>query len=88
MSPVDASNCEEFVLAQVAEIVGRTDVTPDDNFLELGGDSLRAILLATAVEERFGVTIELEQIFDARSLGDLGSLIGVAIGAPSVPPAT
>ncbi|WP_432158517.1 phosphopantetheine-binding protein [Streptomyces sp. bgisy153] len=45
--------------------------THDSNFFALGGDSLTATALAALAHERWGVTIEAEQIFIARDLASL-----------------
>lgn len=43
---------------------GRDDIGANDDFLELGGDSLTAVQLAGQVQREFGVTVDLEVILD------------------------
>jgi len=44
------------------------DVKPDDDFIQLGGNSLRAMHVITLVREEFGVEVALAKLLDARSL--------------------
>jgi acyl carrier protein len=43
----------------------------DDDFLELGGDSLRAIEVANLLEHRLGLRVTLEEVFDAATVRNL-----------------
>lgn len=67
MDAVDIADCERFVLGEVAELLGVPEVCPDDSFVGLHGDSLKAILLTTAIEDRFGVVIDVADAFAAES---------------------
>lgn len=67
------------------ELVGR-----NDDFFELGGQSLIAIRLMTRLQREFGVRLQLSDIFELQTLGALAKEIerrnpGVAaqLGAPS-----
>ena len=44
-------------------------------FFELGGNSLRATLLANQIHEKMGVMIPLKDIFQSPSIQELGKLI-------------
>ncbi|MEV0693843.1 phosphopantetheine-binding protein [Streptomyces sp. NPDC050388] len=61
----------EKLLDLCAELLPGATPTPDSNFFALGGDSLTASALAALVHERWGATIEAEQIFIARDLASL-----------------
>lgn len=60
---------------EVAEILSEVLDVPrvglDDDFLELGGDSLRAIEVANRLEERAGLVVSLEDLFDAATVRNL-----------------
>lgn len=43
-----------------AEVLGVKTVKPDDNFFALGGHSLMAVKLISAIQERMGVGDELK----------------------------
>lgn len=56
---------EAAVAGVLAEVLDRTRVGVDDDFLELGGDSLRAIDAVNLLEERTGLLIPVEELFAA-----------------------
>lgn len=51
------------------------DVALEDDFFDLGGDSLRATTLAIQLEERFGRTIPLSELFDAPILAQMAEML-------------
>jgi acyl carrier protein len=67
-----------FVLSEVAAILGRRTVTIDEDFFEIGGDSLDALELVERVEGRFGPVPALNSVFSMRSLGEIAEAIGAA----------
>ena len=50
-----------------------------DNFFDLGGDSLKATALISAVEDSFRVTLSLGDIFHSPGLADMAEVIDKAI---------
>ncbi|RAO07923.1 non-ribosomal peptide synthetase [Micromonospora noduli] len=63
VTPAAAENPMEQVLVEVwSELLGRTDVGVEDDFFQVGGDSLRAIRMRAAAARR-GVTFPLRQVF-------------------------
>ncbi|WP_149828656.1 non-ribosomal peptide synthetase [Streptomyces tailanensis] len=82
------------VAAMLAEVLGRSEVGPDDNFFEIGGHSLLAIRLLAQVKQRYGVDLALNELFNeptARAVaGQIaertgGGSAGVAADAASAP---
>ena len=58
------------------------DVTLDDDFFELGGNSLTAIRLLPVIEERFGVEPHISLVFDhptPRQMAEALAAIGAAV---------
>ena len=58
------------------------DITLDDDFFELGGNSLSAIRLLPVVEERFGVEPHISLVFDhptPRQMAVALAAIGAAV---------
>ena len=51
------------------ETLGVTNVTPDDNFASLGGDSLQAARIVAKLQDRFGLKIPLDSFETAESIG-------------------
>lgn len=49
--------------------------TADDDFLALGGDSLRAAQLISKINERFGSSLTMRDIFDTPTVRDVAALI-------------
>lgn len=68
-----------FVTSRVAEIwgeiLGVTDVTPDDDFFSLGGTSISALRVIALVRQEFGVPIPLAVIFETPSVAALASSV-------------
>jgi amino acid adenylation domain-containing protein len=54
-----------------ATVLGRP-VSGQDNFFDLGGHSLKAIDLAMAIEKRFGVRIDVVDVFNHPTLAAMG----------------
>ncbi|HEX3765889.1 MAG TPA: phosphopantetheine-binding protein [Kofleriaceae bacterium] len=45
------------------ELLGVDAVQPDDDFIGLGGDSVRATMLANRIEDELGVRPEIAELF-------------------------
>lgn len=55
--------------------VAETDIGPDTDFFDLGGDSLAAARVFTAVRRRFGTGITLDQLHLVRTVADMAAFI-------------
>lgn len=60
LSPDDAAAA---ICAAVVDVLEIERADPRDNFIELGGNSLLAVILANRIEEDFGTRLEIEDIF-------------------------
>lgn len=58
-----------------SELLGVPPPHDDDDFFELGGDSLLAIQLSARVESRFGQSLPLRQLMSAPTLAGLSQLL-------------
>jgi acyl carrier protein len=56
--------------AVVTEVLG-VEVEPDTHFLDLGGDSMDAVIVADIVAEEFGVGPELDSFFICDTVRDI-----------------
>lgn len=75
----DDANSLEAQLRQLwAELLGRSDVTDNQNFFELGGESLLATRMLARVFDQTGVEIALSAFFDSPSIAGLADLIVTA----------
>jgi acyl carrier protein len=66
------------IAAMLAQILAKPSVKPDDDFFDLGGDSLSATELMIGIHGRFGVVMDPVEIFEqpkirlfARILADI-----------------
>ncbi|MGL5443600.1 MAG: acyl carrier protein, partial [[Mycobacterium] stephanolepidis] len=58
------------------EALGVTSVEPDDNFFDLGGDSLIAARIVTAIGEHCGIKVSVAELWDqGATLADLVDLV-------------
>ena len=87
-NPFEAPKTDmETILAGIwEELLGLSPVGIHDKFFELGGHSLLAIEMTMRIEERFGYTPEVGQIFDAPTIAGLAPLIEQNIGKEREPP--
>ncbi|RYE26024.1 MAG: amino acid adenylation domain-containing protein [Sphingobacteriales bacterium] len=66
-----------------AEILRLPDLTADDNFMGLGGDSLSAARLAARIATSTGVSLKLGQVLSSTSLRAIANIIDETIGKPA-----
>jgi acyl-coenzyme A synthetase/AMP-(fatty) acid ligase/acyl carrier protein len=69
-SPEEIALCSMF-----AEVLRREQVSVEDDFFALGGDSLSAMRLVGRVSNAFGVALSLREFYSASTVGDLTNLI-------------
>ncbi len=68
----DLSNHFQAGLIEIwTEILGTGDFSPMDNFFDVGGSSLTAIRLVTAIEKRFGISLPVLAVFKHPTLAGL-----------------
>ena len=72
---------ERRVVALYNEVLGRTRTGMLDDFLDLGGDSLRAVRLVTMIDEELGAPIDLASFFGATSVREVADLAQAAQAA-------
>src|SRR6185295_19351311 len=70
-----ASDLEEQIAAVAAEVLGVPRAGMRDNFFDLGGHSLLATRFVAELEARAGIAVPLQEVFDAKDLGDLADRI-------------
>lgn len=79
VAPRDA---QEADLARIWEAsLGVAPIGVDDDFFDLGGDSLRAFALIAAVKRECGVALKPRDLFDAPTVGAMAALIGQRLRA-------
>jgi amino acid adenylation domain-containing protein len=74
--PSRALNPTEAELAGIwRRILGRPAVGADDHFFSIGGDSLAAVRMIAETEERFGIELPVQTVFEAPTLARLAARI-------------
>ncbi|WP_300400600.1 amino acid adenylation domain-containing protein [Nocardioides sp.] len=81
---------EQRVCGIVAEVLQVAVVGPDDDFFELGGDSLRVLRLLGILEQDLGAVLSLADVFAAPTPSGLASLVAddSRADAPDAEPGT
>ncbi len=63
------------VLAMVRQVLGRPDVETDDDFFDVGGHSLLAAELSVRLEQRFGTSVDVQEVIDRPTARLLAGLV-------------
>jgi glutamate-1-semialdehyde aminotransferase/3-oxoacyl-(acyl-carrier-protein) synthase/non-ribosomal peptide synthetase component F/acyl carrier protein len=74
---------EGLLLECIREALKRPEATLQDNFLETGGASIRAVHLVTLIRSRMGIDLKPHRLFLMKSMGEI---LWSANGDPSVTP--
>ncbi len=77
---------EEFMMQLWAGALGLDAVSVDDDFFELGGNSLQAVKLAAQIGAHFKVRVPLRLLFEFRSVASLTAEVCKLPPIPSAPP--
>lgn len=67
------------------KLLQRSPVSPDDDFFDLGGDSLTAARLFLDIEQEIGLNLPITTIYDAPTVAKLVSVVG-CVAAPRFSP--
>ncbi len=83
--PSDVIRPEEVIASIWAEVMDLDEVKVDDDFFELGGDSLHAVQILSRISKRFNFKLSEGELFTARTPRGLYELLGSA-GNPEAGP--
>jgi acyl carrier protein len=73
---VTTRTATEMSLAQLwRQVLARELISTEDKFLDLGGDSIAAVLMLSMVEEEFGVAVSLSRFLDEPSVRGLAAAV-------------
>jgi amino acid adenylation domain-containing protein len=62
---------EEWVASIWEEVLDRENIGIDDNFFDLGGDSIKAVRLAARLNEQIATKVEVKDLFKFQTVGEL-----------------
>jgi len=66
----------QIQLAEIwREVLGTEEIGEEDNFFDLGGQSLRAIPVLAAISARFGIDLSVQDVFEMPTLAGLAQRI-------------
>ncbi|MDW6003514.1 non-ribosomal peptide synthetase [Vibrio mangrovi] len=68
-------NYMRAVIGSVSEHIGTPVVLPDDNFLDIGGDSISAMKIKIQLENDFATEIDLDKILMSESISDIAKVL-------------
>ena len=71
-----------------ASVLDRNSVNPDDDFFDLGGDSIQASQVTARVLNTLGVELPVTAVFENRTLAALSAVVDdlMRTGVPAIPP--
>ena len=72
---VGSTSVLDAVLAAYRDILDNPDVTPDDDFFDIGGDSMQALDALAIIEEELDIRIGVATFFTCPTAGDLARAI-------------
>jgi acyl carrier protein len=74
-----ATDAERALARLWADALGIDRVGAEDDFFDLGGNSLVAVQLVSRIAQRFRVEASVAQLFDARTVRGLGASIEASL---------
>jgi len=79
---------EQRIATAFAEVLRLPGVSRDDNFFDLGGHSLLVLQMQARLRRNFGITLDLQQIFQTPTVAALARIVDGPNGAASLPEET
>ncbi len=73
----------DITLAIYRQVLGKPDVSPEDDFFDLGGDSIMAIEALSLIEAELGAELPVGLIFAYRTAAELAGEIVQMAAQPS-----
>lgn len=64
-----------IVITSISNHIESNNVIPQDNFLDIGGDSLSAMKVKIDIEEKWNINVPLEEVMLTDTIDDLVNYI-------------
>jgi acyl carrier protein len=77
---VGSTSVLDAVLAAYRRILDDPNVMPDDDFFDIGGDSMQALDVMAAIEEELDIHIDVATFFTCPTARDLARTIAESAG--------
>ncbi|WP_310398875.1 non-ribosomal peptide synthetase [Nocardia kruczakiae] len=74
------TDTERLVARVMADLIGAESVGADDNFFEIGGNSLLATQLVARLSDATGVRVQVRSVFGAPTVAELAALLDGGTG--------
>jgi aspartate racemase len=71
---------EELLSQTWAEVLHRQQVSTYDDFFDLGGNSLSGVSMMAAIQQRFGVKLPLQVLFETPTVAGLAARLSAVMG--------
>jgi amino acid adenylation domain-containing protein len=72
---------EQNIVDIWSSVLGLAEIGIGDSFLDLGGDSLKAMRIATRIQDEFGVEIPLAELFAASTVAEMALAVTAALAS-------
>jgi D-alanine--poly(phosphoribitol) ligase subunit 2 len=82
---VTADKLTQEISGVIAAVLGRDDIAPDDDFFDLGANSLTIVNMQIQLEVRIGRTAPTSALMKSPSMRGWIGVYGAARGAPEMP---
>src|SRR5262249_38489249 len=79
---------EQAIVEAWSKVLGTSEIGPNDDFFALGGDSLPAVQVMMQLNQTFGTSLGLQDIFDNRTVAGLAGAIAGALRQKEAVPAS
>ncbi|QHY99984.1 Linear gramicidin synthase subunit D [Streptomyces sp. S4.7] len=83
--PDSAAEVLPWLRETLAELLYAETVAPDDDYFAIGGNSIIALLLLKRVEQQYGVSLRMIDVYDHPAVADLASAVQADLTPPSAP---
>ncbi|WP_197321535.1 phosphopantetheine-binding protein [Saccharomonospora sp. NB11] len=77
----DRPDLAEVVAASWRTVLDVTEVHDDDDFFELGGNSIMVTRIVSYLRRELGVEVDMLQVWDTPTFGDFRAAVEKAAGA-------